>query len=168
MKGQYFSFDAIIATIIMVLAFSSLVAYWHGAQTVMESRTSNNLADANRVAESLMSPGSPLEWANGSYTLGDVRQIGIATGFNNELDVNKVIALQRIASQENYYKETGNLLRAGGEYYILIERSDIPKSEFAPVAEIGRRPENATYVAVANRGATYDGHPVSVRVFLWK
>ena len=36
MKGQYFSFDAVIATVIMVLAFSSLVAYWYGAQAVVE------------------------------------------------------------------------------------------------------------------------------------
>jgi len=57
MKGQYFSFDAIIATVIMVLAFSSLVAYWYGAQSVVESRTYSRLADADRIAESLLSPG---------------------------------------------------------------------------------------------------------------
>ena len=50
MKGQYFSFDAIIATVIMVLAFSSLVAYWYGAQAVDESRTYSRLAEENRQA----------------------------------------------------------------------------------------------------------------------
>ena len=170
MKGQYFSFDAIIATVIMVLAFSSLVAYWYGAQSVMESRTYSRLADADRIAESLMSPGSPSGWANGSYSMGDVRQLGIATGFGNELDARKVAALEYIASPSQYYQDTGNLLRAGGDYFILIERADLPMSGFAPVAEIGSHPipASANYVVVANRGATLDGRPVRVRVFLWK
>jgi len=166
MKGQYFSFDAIIATVIMVLAFSSLVAYWHGAQAVVESRTYSRLADANRVAESLLSPGSPSGWADGTHSMGDVRHIGIATGFNNELDMNKVATLQEMAKQANYYRETGNLLRAGGDYFILIEQTD---GNGAAIAEIGNGDyADAGYVAVANRGATLDGRPVRMRVFLWK
>ena len=168
MKGQYFSFDAIIATVIMVLAFSSLVAYWYGAQTVVESRTYSRLADADRVAESLLSPGSPSNWADGLHGMDSVRQLGIATGFNNELNESKIGSLQYIAA--HYYGDTGNLLRAGGNYYILIERTntDTSTGESQLVGEIGRSPVNAEYVAVANRGATLDGRPVSMRVFLWK
>jgi len=166
MKGQYFSFDAIIATVIMVLAFSSLIAYWHGAQAVVESRTDDRLADANRIAESLLSPGSPVDWE--SRNLDEIRQIGIANGFNNQLDWSKVDKLKEFASIN--YEEAGNLLRAGGEYYILIERTNTAAlGESEIIAQIGNpHPDSAVYVAVANRGATLDGRPVRMRVFLWK
>jgi len=165
MKGQYFSFDAIIATVIMVLAFSSLIAYWQGAQSVIGERASNRLADANRIAESLLSPGSPSDWENG-YSISDVRQIGIAKSFGNELDAGKVYALANLASDATGdYEATGNLLRAGGNYYILIEQAD---DSHGVLREIGKYPDNATYVVVANRGAVLDGRPVRMRVFLWK
>jgi len=170
MRGQYFSFDAIIATVIMVLAFSSLVAYWYGAQAVVESRTYSRLDDANRIAESLLSPGAPSNWNNLSYTY-QIRQIGIATSFGNELDMDKVDALAANANLGNY-AEVGNLLRAGGNYFILIERTNTNASmgENEIIAEIGSHPipANASNVAVANRGATLNGRPVRMRVFLWK
>ena len=162
MKGQYFSFDAIIATVIMVLAFSSLVAYWYGAQTVVESRTYSRLADANRIAESLLSPGSPSNW-NDLGDINQIRQIGIATSFGNELNRSKVDDFEANANGANY-AEFGNLLRAGGEYFILIERTDTGDI----IAAIGHSHVNANVTAVANRGATLDGRPVRMRVFLWK
>jgi len=173
MKGQYFSFDAIIATVIMVLAFSSLVAYWYGAQAVVESRNYSRLADANRIAESLLSPGSPSDWNELSYTY-QIRQIGIATSFGNELDMGKVDALLLNANPNagGNYAEMGNLMRTGGDYFILIER---PDDSGGLLREIGKYPipANATFVAVANRGVTYrdaDGNsrPARMRVFLWK
>ncbi len=173
MKGQYFSFDAVIATVIMVLAFSSLVAYWYGAQSVVESRTYSRLADAGRIAESLLSPGAPSDWADASknYNLGDMRQLGIATGFNNELNMSKVERLREYADPAGgNYEAVGNLLRAGGEYYILIERTNTDTAvETETIAQIGKYPPaNALFVAVANRGATLGGRPVRMRVFLWK
>ena len=168
MKGQYFSFDAIIATVIMVLAFSSLVAYWYGAQAVVESRTYSRLADAERIAESLLSPGSPANWD--SQPITGIRQIGIAASFGNELNMTKVNRLKAYASPAGgNYEAAGNLLRAGGNYYVLIERTDTA----GIVAEIGNNGYgNASYVAVANRGVTYQdaggSHPARMRVFLWK
>ena len=173
MKGQYFSFDAIIATVIMVLAFSSLVAYWYGAQAVVESRTYSRVADADRIAESLLSPGSPADWNAAGHPLGDIRQLGIATSFGNELDMDKVDKLSADASPAGgYYDAVGSLLRTGGDYYILIEQADEPsgglEKTIAP-----HYPSNASYVAVATRGVTFKdasgiSHPARMRVFLWK
>ncbi len=174
MKGQYFSFDAIIATVIMVLAFSSLISYWYGAQAVVEDRVGSRLADANRIAETLLSPGSPEDWDDEDVVqdMGDIRQIGIATGFNNELDLDKVDLLEGNADPNvpnSNYEAVGNLMRAGGNYYVVIERTDSPGE---PIAMIGKPyPDKATYVAVANRGVTYSdasgSHPARMRVFLW-
>jgi len=169
MKGQYFSFDAIIATVIMVLAFSTLVAYWFGAQTVVEARVYSRLADANRIAESLLSPGSPANW--NAQAITSIRQVGIASSFGNELDTAKVAQLQQLAAAN--YQGVGNLLRAGGDYYILIERTDVNNGDLWEIGNNNYDSLNAKYVAVANRGVTYkdangNSHPARLRVFLWK
>lgn len=164
MKGQYFSFDAVIATVIMVLAFSSLVAYWYGAQAVVEERTDSRLADANRVAEALLSPGSPGNWENG-IPLSEVRQIGITKAFGNELDDGKINALMNLAA--SHYDISKTLLRTGGDYYIVIQQTDDPGG-IVRVIGSPYSPAVAKTVAVANRGAVLDGHPMRVRVFLWK
>ena len=99
--------------------------------------------------------------------MADIRQVGIATSFGNELDAAKVNALVGFAGLD--YAGTGNLLRAGGNYRIVIERNDKGINETSPIAEIGPIiPSDASYVAVANRGITYEGHPGRMRVFLWK
>ena len=170
MKGQYFSFDAIIATVIMVLAFSSLVAYWYGAQAVVESRTYSRLADANRIAESLLSPGSPSNWDSRPIT--EVKQIGIATSFGNELNLSKVDQLAAYAAPAGGdYDSVGSLLRAGGDYYILIQRTD-DNSWFRAIGDNSYGSLDAKYVVVASRGVTFKdaagSHPASMRVFLWK
>jgi hypothetical protein len=168
MRGQYFSFDAIIATVIMVLAFSSLIAYWYGAQAVVESRVYGRLADAERIAETLLSPGSPSDWEESVGDMNQIRQVGIATGFGNEISQGKLEMFQAMGEGQ-YYPATGNLLRSGGDYYILVERTDVPAGQAAPVAMIGKPyPDSAAYVAIATRGVTYDGHPCRMRVFLWK
>jgi hypothetical protein len=166
MKGQYFSFDAVIATVIMVLAFSSLVTYWSGAQKVVEDRTNSRLADAGRVAEMLLTPGSPANWQGGGISA--IRQIGIATEFGNEIDLGKADALKALA--DSNYRNVGNLLRTGGDYYILIESID---GTF--LREIGKPyySSNATAIAVANRGGTYidafgNSKAARLRVFLYR
>jgi hypothetical protein len=139
---------------------------------VVEERTNSRLADAGRVAESLLSPGSPVNWQTGD--LADVRQIGIATAFGNELDIAKVSRLNLSAITD--YEGVGRLLRAGGDYFILIESNDGTPISGTSVYGIGRPyylSPNATVIAVANRGVTYIGadgnsHAARLRVFLYK
>jgi len=148
----------------MVLAFSSLIAYWYGAQSVVESRVYSRLSDAERIAETLLSPGSPSDWETPGHYMDEVRQLGIATRFGNEISPDKLGSFKAMAT--GYYDETGNLLRAGGDYYILIEQTD---DSGGVLEEVGKPyPSDAQYVAIATRGVTYDGHPCRMRVFLWK
>lgn len=171
MKGQYFSFDAIIATVIMVLAATSLLAYWYGAQAVVDSRTGSMYADSLRIAASLLSPGSPSDWAD-RPDLSSVKQIGLSDDFSNRLNRTKIEKLYATVGvfsspppQPSNYSAVGNILRSPAEYYIVIEQTDGAGVSYA----IGYRyPANASEVAIAHRGASIDGTPVSVRVFLWR
>ena len=176
MKGQYFSFDAVVATLIMVVAITSLVAYWFGVQSVVESRNNPMYADSLRMAESLLSPGSPSNWTayvtGNSADLESIRQIGLTKNFSNELDRDKIDRLRALSYDSSNYSKVGNIMRATGDYYIKIERTDDINGE---KFEIGVNPAlfNATEVAIANRGAVIDDGsgkmvPMRLRLYLWR
>ena len=161
-KGQYFSFDAIVATVIMVVAVTSLAAYWFGAQSVVESHNNPLYADALRISDSLLSRGSPDNWP--TRPMDEVRQIGLANGFSNELNKTRVEGFGALASGD--YEAIGRLLRAGGEYYVEIGQTD---DASVPAYSIGKPvPREAKEVAVAHRGGVLDGKPVRMQVTLWR
>ncbi|HIH19608.1 TPA: hypothetical protein HA225_06600 [Candidatus Micrarchaeota archaeon] len=172
-RGQYFSFDAIIASVIMVIAITSLVAYWYGAQSVVDSRTGSMYDDSMRIAESLMSPGSPSDWAS-LADLSNVRQIGLADDYSIRLNKSKVERLEALVpdfsappSPESNYVQVGRIMRSPAQYYIVID--DTATNGATMLYTMGYRyPTNATQVAIAHRGAVIDGIPVRVRVFLWR
>jgi hypothetical protein len=175
MRGQYFSFDAIIATVIMVIAITTLVTYWLGVQSVIESRSAQLYASSIRVADSLMTPGFPNRWQENATAgdWGNVKQIGLASSYSsNILDKKKVEKLQAFAGSGTMGLEYGRIakiMRVGGfgeNYYILIEQSDNQTAGYQ--YQIGYvYPANASEVVVANRGVVLDGHPARLRVFLW-
>ncbi|MEM4633923.1 MAG: hypothetical protein QW275_02090 [Candidatus Anstonellaceae archaeon] len=167
LRGQYFSFDAVIATVIMLIAMSSLVNYWFGVQTAMESRTDSLHAGAMRIAESLLSPGTPADWHTRS-SLSDVKQFGISRDFSNQISRAKLDKLDYWIS--NNYKEAGKIMRAGGEYCILLEYTE----SNLPVKLMGNcTHDRGKEVAVAHRGAVITdssgkSSPVRLRVFAWR
>ncbi|VVB73930.1 Uncharacterised protein [uncultured archaeon] len=175
MKGQYFSFDAIIATVIMVIAFTTLVAYWYGVQSTIDARTGGVYDDALRVADSLFSPGQPENWGNTSVPVGGIRQVGFANGFSNSLNSSKVKRLANMVGSTKTgdlnpanYTAIGNLLRVQG-YYITVEPSN---GSVAGAFYIGDSNfTGAREVAVANRGGTmYFGGvrtAMSVKVYVY-
>lgn len=176
MKGQYFSFDAIIASVIMVVAITSLTAYWFGVQSVVESKSSPMYADALRVAESLVSPGSPENWtlyAGTQAGLSQIRQIGLTKSYGGELDLAKITTLQNLSLTGNYV-QAGRIMRVPGEYYIVIEQTDNPTS--GKHFEIGTSSftVNSTEVAIAHRGAVLKDEntgimlPMRITVYLWR
>ncbi len=59
MKGQYFSFDAIIASVIFVLALVALLSYWHSVKSFLDYQNDPLSKEAIRVSNLLLSPSSP-------------------------------------------------------------------------------------------------------------
>ena len=172
MKGQYFSFDAIIATVIMVIAFTSLVAYWYGVQSTIEERTGTTYNDALRIADSLFSPGVPADWP--SQPITDIRQIGFADDFSNQLNRSKVQRLENIvnpfgAPDSTTYPAVGNIFRVQ-DYYITVEPVNGSGSGAFYIGSSNFT--NARQVAVANRGGTMTinnvSTAVSIRVYVYQ
>lgn len=56
-KGQYFSFDAIIATVIFILALLALLSYWHSLRTSLDVQSGDITKEAIRISDALLTPG---------------------------------------------------------------------------------------------------------------
>jgi hypothetical protein len=198
MKGQYFSFDAIVAAVIMVLAFTTLLTYWFGVQAVTASQTTSLYPTALSVSDLLFTPGSPVNWQDYDYQLQGPSyvnqfQVGLSDNYTSELNESKVLALQywtNTSKQTNdYYGQIGSLLHVSGanlNYYIVIQPTNPggANGNGMDSAKVPQPLENYTIgmnffgfqtdeVAVANRGAVLsrtDGTmvPVSVRVYIWR
>ncbi|VVB98031.1 Uncharacterised protein [uncultured archaeon] len=55
-KGQYFSFDAIIASVIFILTFMALVSYWFSVKSSLESKDDQISKEAARISDSMLTP----------------------------------------------------------------------------------------------------------------
>jgi hypothetical protein len=56
MKGQYFSFDAVIGASIFILTLVAIMSYWYGVSGSIEQQQSMLAKEAVRVADILYSP----------------------------------------------------------------------------------------------------------------
>jgi hypothetical protein len=59
MKGQYFSFDAIIASVIFVMALVALLSYWHSVKAYLDYQNDDLSREAIRISNLLFTPPSP-------------------------------------------------------------------------------------------------------------
>lgn len=55
-KGQYFSFDAIIASVIFMMAVVMLLSYWHSVRTFLEFQSGDLTREAMRISATFFSP----------------------------------------------------------------------------------------------------------------
>lgn len=55
-KGQYFSFDAIIASIIFILTFMALLGYWFSVRSGLESQEADISREASRISDMMFTP----------------------------------------------------------------------------------------------------------------
>ncbi|MEW5996234.1 MAG: hypothetical protein AB1657_01420 [Candidatus Micrarchaeota archaeon] len=65
LKGQYFSFDAIIGGVIFILTAMALFSYWYGITSAFDQRHELLAKEAFRVSEILftpLSPGVAVDW----------------------------------------------------------------------------------------------------------
>ncbi len=78
MKGQYFSFDAIIASVIFVLALVALLSYWHSVRSFLDYQNDPLSKDAIRVSNLLFTPPAP------SSTCGTLEKLGFAAAWDDK------------------------------------------------------------------------------------
>jgi len=69
MKGQYFSFDAIVGASIFILTLVAIFSYWYGVSSSIEQQQSTLAKEAIRIADILYSPteipyGTTVNWSD--------------------------------------------------------------------------------------------------------
>jgi len=104
-KGQYFSFDAIIASVIFMIAVVMLLSYWHSVKTFLEYQSGDMSREAMRIAAMLLSPPSP------SYALGNncgsMQSIGLVNSF-----VDKTINESTLECLQSQQQANSNFLKS--------------------------------------------------------
>jgi hypothetical protein len=100
-RGQYFSFDAIIASIIFVLTLVSLLSYWHSVRVTIDNQHNELMKEAMRISEQLLSPGYPPD-----KECDKMNEVGFAISTTDKrLNLTKIECVHGLAEQPELLKE---------------------------------------------------------------
>ncbi len=112
-KGQFFSYDGIVAGILFILLLTLLYTYWNSLRSTISVRIDDSTRIAMSVSTLLLTPGNPVNW---NYT--NFNQLGLTVGANTiRISEEKVGNLSLVAMDYNKLKEKLGV----GPYEISIQ-----------------------------------------------
>lgn len=179
-KGQVWSYDLVIASIIFVLAMAVLAFFWWSVRTNMSEDKEAIIRESFKVSDMLMSPGIPQNWSmlvnlSNQSTWSNVQGIGLAESWtNSSLSVDKVYKLINMSSVNSSLVQ--NKLRSRYNFYLqFVFLNTSNNSVEQPVlmnqtAIVAGNLYNLTTVqAIArdDRIAVYNNSIVIMRLYLW-
>jgi hypothetical protein len=125
-KGQFFSYDAIVAAILFGIVLSLIFVYWISMRNFMGSEATEMFSLALSISDSLMKPGVPADWH--VYYNGDIKNIpkiqsvGLTDGYSNKINLAKFSNFSNLtAYDEGYQKLRENYGTYNYEFYVLLE-----------------------------------------------
>jgi hypothetical protein len=159
MKGQYFSFDAIIAAVIFVMALVALLSYWHSVKAYLDYQTDPLSRDAVRISNLLFTPPSP------SPVCSAMSRLGFSLGWEDRrIDSSVITCARDIASSNPAWLKQ----KLGTPYEVSIKVTEL-SDPLTTVAVIGGPvPSDAKEVVRMRRLATVvkpDGHSTYLAAF---
>ncbi len=179
-KGQYFSFDAIIASVIFILAISLLSAHWYALRAQIDSSSDYVGADAMRVSDLLLGVGNPVDYAllpdqpieANCLSAGSASNWymcpgqAVRAGFSiNNSPIVLLNATQLYQAQQyvgalnpssstlnaNHYDAYRSLMAIGSQFDVMVNTSELDRTGHPVSYRFGRSPVNATEIAQARR-----------------
>ncbi len=161
MKGQYFSFDAIIASVIFILALVALLSYWHSVKSFLDYQDDPLSRDAVRISNLLFTPPSPESW---SCTDTGMDKLGFAISWDDRRVNSSILECAEGANQVWLQKVLG------AETNVSLVVTNINDGTKIP---IGGDPSSYTNVVKLRRLATVvnsDGttYPASFDLTLYR
>ncbi len=148
MKGQYFSFDAIIAAVIFVMALVALLSYWHSVKSYLDYQSDPLSRDAVRISNLLFTPPSP------SPDCLTMSRLGFSIGWDDRRINSSIVDC---ASLMNTVSPEWLKQKLGTPYDVSITVRDLSTDPAAVVAVIGGSEadvKNANEVVKMRRLAT--------------
>ncbi|MFH2106444.1 MAG: hypothetical protein ABII22_04235 [Candidatus Micrarchaeota archaeon] len=131
MKGQYFSFDAIVASVIFILAIVSLLSYWDSIRSNLDFQNSDVSREAFRVSEALLKEKiSVTNVANCDGIKAPGARLGFA-GYDGRINWTIVqCANDYITDDEPALK---SLLSTGYGVTIIFHKGDVDDTKLAEI-----------------------------------
>ena len=97
-KGQFFSYDAIVAGLMFTVLLTVLYVYWSSLRATVFTQIDDMFRTAIGVSNLLLTTGNPTDWSE-----SNVMQVGLTTRINSlELDTNKVGAFTTMVMGPRY------------------------------------------------------------------
>ena len=130
-KGVYFSFDAVISSIIFILTIISLLSYWYGVRETVMAEEFVISEEALRISNLLFLPsedgfGFVVSYEDKSLNMSKIANYidgysGPDVNYMNELKVDvstpyNLFIVFEVYSQSNYYLSLEDTVYLGDEY----------------------------------------------------
>ena len=153
MKGQYFSFDAIIGSVIFILALVALLSYWHSVRSFLDYQNDPLSSEVTRVSNLLFVPPPTTDCAS-------MKQFGLAVSFDDPRVNSSIITCINDTKNETWLQTA-----LATPYNVSIEVTDlsgtnptvylggqVPTSKLINVVKMRRlssvvNPDGTTYLA---------------------
>jgi len=151
-KGQFFSYDAVVAGVLFAVLLSILFVYWTSLRSLLFTQIDDMFRVAIQVSNDLLTPGNPTDW-----TTVNVRQIGITTGFNSmRIDSAKLANLKTL-SDTDYEGMRSKLGLGPYQFRITIEN-----------VAIGAIPQSSQQSKVTLvRPVVYENRSANMTITIW-
>ncbi len=140
MKGQYFSFDAIMASVIFVLALVALLSYWHSVRSFLDFQNDQISKDAVRISNLMFTPPSP------TPDCATMDRLGFALDWADQRVNESVVACSGTQSQDWLKQELGT------PYNVSIKFTNLANGSVTYIG--GAVPSGTTNVVKIRRLAT--------------
>jgi len=149
MKGQYFSFDAIIAAVIFIMALVALLSYWHSVKSYLDYQNDPVSQDAVRISNLLFTPPTPSPPPGASSVCDGMTRLGFSISWDDRrVDQSIVDCTSTAASNPEFLQRV-----LGTPYDVEIDVTDL--SYARPTVVIGAPvPADAIEVVKMRRLAT--------------
>ncbi|MFH1306253.1 MAG: hypothetical protein ABIH83_01170 [Candidatus Micrarchaeota archaeon] len=124
LRGQYFSFDAILASVIFIMALSILMNHWFALRSQMNEDTDYLQSEAHRISDLMLGVGNPSNWyinPSGAMRAG----FGVENSFPGNLVYQRVprpnieAASVHLIPGQNY-DDSRVLMATSAEYYVVM------------------------------------------------
>lgn len=145
MKGQYFSFDAIVASVIFIMAIVALLSYWHTVKSYLDSQNDQISKDALKISGLLFSPAF---YPVGSTGFCSFSRAGFAISWDDRRIDSKMIDCFK-NSDQSYLGEVFET-----PYSVSIKISKVSDAGPILIGTIGTDPTDSTNVIRIRRLGT--------------
>jgi len=144
MRGQYFSFDAIIASVIFILALVALLSYWHSVKSFLDFQDDALSRDAVRISNLLFTPPSFITASSSDCV--DMEQLGFALGWDDRR-VNSSVIECAVAQDQTWFRKV-----LGASSGVLLEVQYVNEDTYRKIG--GDIPTSAVNIVKIRRLAT--------------